>query len=142
MASINLTPKITVIIAQALLFLLAYIIVNNWIVRPFKLIKKRRLEASTGSKQDISDLVNQINKRHEIIDKSSKESLHKVQIIRSQALDKAEHKALKLISDSQKNSSDMLKQKQSELSDVLKEQKKAIKSNADLIYKDLANKLF
>ena len=142
MASINLTPKLTVIIGQAILFVIAYIIVNKWIVIPFRILKAHRDNASKGSKQDTSEILTQIHQRHKIIDEKSSKAILEVQKIRSEAMEKAHHQSIQIIDNSKKQAQKIFDQNHQDLSNMIASEQTKLKHNSHQIFDDLKKKVF
>ncbi|MCY4443739.1 MAG: hypothetical protein OXC44_02930 [Proteobacteria bacterium] len=125
MAGINLTPQVPVILGQAFVFALAYMLVKRLIMEPYAALRKRRESVTQDVVYDVTGIYSTIEERRLQMKEDREATLAVMQQQREEARQAAYEEAKQIVTKSQQEADDQVASHASKVAELLSQEKPA-----------------
>lgn len=142
LSSLDLEPKLSLMLVQAGVFAANYLVVRHLFVAPFLALRGAREKETEGAKEEAKSFLLEGKKVEQDIDARMQAAFNSAKEIRAKAQKRAHQEYDRVVAEARKRSEEHLKQVSSEIELALKQERQKVGKESALLSSFLSSLLF
>ena len=142
MSQFNLMPNPTIVGIQFCIFMIVLVIIRNFFLKPYKLLREKRQALTIGTKQEGEALFEKNEQLLNEIDTTIKEGQKQAKELYQEISSSSKAQSEKLVIDSEKNLQQELQKIQEQIRNDMKEVHEEVINSSKKISKEVYNKIY